>query len=617
MTARALVIEAEELTLFSRRVMAKLSWLCLLTLAGILPIVFWTRTDDTVRTAQWIFFWTVAAVGLGAGWVSGLRVGCAGPLRVPLLAYGTAVLLLPAAAFRFSTGLADGLGVAAGVASALLAAWWLRDPKRFRAFATALLLVHLAVSFYGFIQYMGADPMRWAYQYGGMRPFATLGNPNFLAGHFATLLPWAAVMFLAAPGPVSKIPWLLVTMVWALLVLVAQTRGAWIAVGVSMAWIGWRTWSGGREWFAAQRSWLAAFVVLVILIAVGASARNPELSARIADFVPHDFGQIAKRYTAARAALFMWRDRPVTGFGGGCFKHGFGKYMAKAMPPEEIRQFMHTYSEEYAHCDYLQLIAETGVIGFGLFAWVLVCAVRLLLLRTRDDWAARILLGGGIALGIHAAFNLPLHIGPTTFLCWAGIGLAAVLSSPRTETPVAWAGPAAWSRPVALIAVITVGTLAVLQFAASAYSRVGMDYRNVGDWRISLAAYERGLRVNWDDRREAFYVASMRGQIGDLDTAARMFELEIRRNPYYMDGFTNYGSVLGMQKRIKEAEAPFRRAIELNPAYADAFANLGVALLELGRFPEAESVFQQAVALDPTSAQGRQGLELARARRRP
>jgi len=605
----------EPLTLRSRRVWAKLSWLCLLMLTGVLPIVFWTRTDDTVRTAQWVFFWAVAALGLGAGWVAGLSAGAAGPLRAPLLACGTAALILPVTAFRFPAALADGFGVAAGVATALLAAWWLRSAGRFRMFAAALLAVQLAVSFYGFIQYLGIDPLRWAYQYGGQRPFATLGNPNFLAGHFATLLPWAAVMFLAAPGPVSKVPWLLVTVVWALLVLVAQTRGAWIAAGVSLGWVGWRTWAGGREWFVAQRGWLAAFVVLVIVIAAGAVARNPELGNRIADFVPHDFGQIAKRYTGARAALFMWRERPVTGFGGGCFKHGFGKYMAKAMPPTEMRQFVHTYSEEYAHCDYLQLIAETGVIGFGIFAWVIVCAARLLVLRTGDDWTARILLGGGMALAIHAAFNFPLRIAPTAFLCWAGVGLAAVLSASKTE-PSSKPQPASTGY-LALCAVVAVGILAVLQFAASAYSRVGMDYRNVGDWRTSLAAYERGGRVGWDDRREVFYVASMRAQLGDLEASARLFEVEIRRNPYYMDGFTNYGSVLGMLKRIPETEAQFRRAIELNPAYAEAWANLGVALLELGRFPEAEADFQQALSLDPGSAQGQRGLELARVRRRP
>ena len=604
------------------RVLSRLSWLCLLMLGGILPVVFWNKTDDG-RLVQWGTFWILSAVGLAAGWAVGLRARATGPLHVPLLAIAAAVLLLPLAAFRVPAALGRGLDLGACVATAILAAHWLRSQRRFLEFGVVLLVIHLGVSFYGFAQYLGIDPQRWMHQYGGQRPFATLGNPNILAGQFVVLLPWAAVMFLSARGRASKLLWFLVTMLWALLILVAQTRGAWIAAGVSMAWVGWQSRAVARNWLTAQWGQVAGLVALIAMVAIGASWQNPELAARVADLVPHDLGQVALRYTAARAALLTWRDRPVTGFGGSCFAHGFGKHMAAAMPSSERRLFTHTYAEADVHCDYLQLLAEYGVVGFGLLAWVVVCAVRLLLFRSRDDPLTRVLIGGGIALAIHGAFNFPLRIGPTAFLLWTGIGLAASMAPADPTAPVS--GPVPKPKPAArltvalaaVVVVLAVGTLASMKFAASAYSRMALAYRNAGDWRTSAVASEVGRRVDWDDRREAFYVASMRGQLGDYAGAAEMFAVEVRRNPYFMDGFTNYGAVLGFLGRKQEAEAQFRRAIELNPAYAEAYANLGIVLLELRRFPEAASVFQRALALEPAMRLARQGLGLAATHRRP
>ena len=94
----------------------KMSWWCLLMLGGILPCVFWTRTDDTVRTAQWVMLWSVAATAVAAHVTAGLPLLPRGqPLRAPLLAIAAAAVLLPFTAFRASAAVADGLGVLAGV----------------------------------------------------------------------------------------------------------------------------------------------------------------------------------------------------------------------------------------------------------------------------------------------------------------------------------------------------------------------------------------------------------------------------------------------------------------------------------------------------------------------
>ncbi len=619
----------------------RLSWLCLLALAGATPLFNWSRSDDTVRTVQWSFVWAASALGVAAGWASGrLTAAAAGPLAIPLAAFvAVRVALLPFA-FRPATALADTLNMLAGAGAAWLAASWCRDRRRRRAIAGAAIVAGLLVAVYGMFQYFGMDFNRWAISYGGQRPFATLGNPNFLAGHIAMLAPLAVGMFIAADHAGGRVPWGLLGFAWLFLIFIAQTRGAWIATGAALAYLLWTSRHAAPAAASSRRGWLGAFAAALLATGTVVAVRNPELMARVADLIPHDFGQIAKRYTATRAGLFAWRERPLAGYGAGCFKHAFGTYMAKAMPHEEKRQFAHTFSEQAIHCDPLQILAETGVIGFGVLAWIALTALGALR-RAPDRVAARALLACGIAIGIHGSFNLPMQTAPTSILVWIGVGVAAAMardraggSAPASAVPADRHG----SRfMTALLPALIPAALGAVLIAVSGYNRLALDFRNFAPgfptpgeqmkyWMLSGQTYDVALKLDWDDRREAFYAASMRAQWAGMHTppAAEMlresvavYAVELARNPFYMDGYTNLGSVHGLLGQLDLAEAQFRRGIELNPAYAEAHANLGVALLQQKKFGEAVESFARALEIEPEMSLAQNGMALARARKKP
>lgn len=616
----------------------RLSWLCLLALAGASPLLMWERSDDSVRTVQWSFVWAVSALGVAAGWASGrLTAASAGPLRWPLLVFASLRLAMIPLAFRPTTAVVDTLGVLAGAGAAWLAVSWCAEPRRRGAVAGAAILSGLLVAGYGMLQYFGWDFHRWAISYGGQRPFATLGNPNFLAGHIAMLAPLAVGMFLAADHGARRVSWGLLAFAWLFLIFVAQTRGAWIATGVALLFLLWASRGARGLGLAGRGAWLGGFAAALLATGTIVAVRNPELMARVADLIPHDFGQVAKRYTASRAGLLAWRERPVAGYGGGCFKHAFGTYMARAMPREERRQFTHTFSEQAIHCDPLQLLAETGAIGFGLVAWILVAAVRVVR-SARDLPAARAVLACGIAIGIHGSLNLPLQTASTATLIWIGIGVAAALGAvPQRRAPDH--DPDRPTRRMLAVGApaLVPGALGAVMIAVSAYNRLALDFRNFAPnfptpaeqmkyWMMSGQTYDVALRLDWDDRREAFFAASMRAQwagmqsppaVQALEEAVSIYAVEIARNPFYMDSYTNLGSVYGLLGRLPEAEAQFRRGIELNPAYAEAHANLGVALLQQGKFTDAVAAFTAALELEPAMALATNGLSLAMQRKKP
>lgn len=77
------------------------------------------------------------------------------------------------------------------------------------------------------------------------------------------------------------------------------------------------------------------------------------------------------------AALEMARDRPLTGLGPGTFKYHYMPYKVRAAGkhPHVVR---HAMSENFGevHNDHVQLIAETGVVGYLLFLATVAVLIR-------------------------------------------------------------------------------------------------------------------------------------------------------------------------------------------------------------------------------------------------
>jgi O-antigen ligase len=153
-----------------------------------------------------------------------------------------------------------------------------------------------------------------------------------------------------------------------------------------------------------------------------------ETGARAAD---------AERLDVAVATLTMFRDAPVLGVGPGGFRAAFPAYK-----PALVRLFY-----DHAHNDWVQLLAERGLIGAALWAaavgatmWGALAALR----RRRDPIMRGIAFGsavGMLALSLHglADFNLQIPANAAYFQALMGLALGAA----------AIRGPAADSRSTA------------------------------------------------------------------------------------------------------------------------------------------------------------------------
>ena len=89
----------------------------------------------------------------------------------------------------------------------------------------------------------------------------------------------------------------------------------------------------------------------------------------------HDYdAMLTSRLTAFAAAWEMARSHPVAGVGPGCFAPNYFKYKlgAERQHPALLLSYSRTFNFSEVHNDHLQILAENGIVGYVLFAAVLV-----------------------------------------------------------------------------------------------------------------------------------------------------------------------------------------------------------------------------------------------------
>jgi len=380
---------------------------------------------------SWAIFGLQAAASLLlAAWIARqyidreLRV-IPNPLYVPMLAFIALVILqcaIGSTAYRHATYSRLLLYLAYGIL-AFVTTQALRRPSQLRILAWMVCAYGALVASFALLQGLAPNGKLywiWSLDQSGLI-YGPYVNHNHYAGLMEMLTPFPLVLAVSRfTRHNRKLAAIAVAALMAGTIFLSGSRGGMVAFAVQIvALFVLLTRRPNKNW--KQPALLTAFLVVMIggLFWIGGN----QFTQRLASI--HSEGQHelsgGTRLTIDRDGLRMWRQRPLLGWGLGTFPDVYPQF----------RSFYTSFFVNQAHNDYVQLLVETGVVGFAIALWFLVLTFRSAL-RQLENWtetpngvlkAASLL--GVIGILVHSLFDFNLQIPANAALFYVLCALAA------------------------------------------------------------------------------------------------------------------------------------------------------------------------------------------------
>jgi len=381
-----------------------------------------------------------------------------------------------------------------------------------------------------------------------------------------------------------------------------QSRSGWIGacVGLSVA-------AFIVAWRRSRKAFFIMLVVIPLVVALLAGllwAASPMVRERISG------ASLSSPDGAVEARLMMWGDtiplirtNPVWGYGPGCFRWVYPQFKSRDL------QFLFRYT----HNEYLQTIAEFGLIGLTLMAvFVGWSVIRLLVLvrkvsRNKDAHLIAALLGCLAASLAHAFFDFNLHVFSNNhFLVMiAGITMAGLYAAGdlRERRMTGVPGYFLWGSAAAITLMFALITVQVF---------FSYGFHLLGEWdreELKLPQAEQRFRYamrfdrsNWSPylgmghiyQTKSFWNFDDREKQEQARNALVWYEQAQKRNSYDMEVMFGLAKIYNAMGDKEKALEMLRRAVKYEPRHLFYAKHLGLQLRRMGRYQEALEVFQDA-----------------------
>ena len=301
--------------------------------------------------------------------------------------------------------------------------------REVRSVAIALTIYGASIALFAVVQNLSAPTkLYWLKtpQFGGWI-YGPYVNHNHYAGLMEMLIPVPLVFAFSSFGHTRQ-RWIAASVAafMAATIFLSGSRGGMIAFAVQVAiFIAFIF----RE---RQKRNLAILLSAFLLLSIGVIAwtGGREVKARIATLTADKHSDMSPdiRLQIGLDILHMSRKRPILGWGQGTFADVYPRF----------RSFYTDSLVNAAHNDYLQVLAETGVLGFGTMMWFLVSVLRPAL-RKSHKWTSD--LNGTVAVAailgisgilIHSLVDFNMQIPANAALFYSLCTVAAM--EPRFKT---------------------------------------------------------------------------------------------------------------------------------------------------------------------------------------
>lgn len=460
-------------------------------------------------------------------------------------------------------------------------------PERAHELVYAMGAGAVVMTVYILMQKTGLDPIRWARPSGevpGQPYFGTMGNANFAGGYIGLTAPWLYLAFLRAR--VSWLRWAIVA--WGIVELYAlwltSARNGMVALGAAAAAMlfVYRKRVPTILKLGAVAAALVTLVLAVVIIWHPGSERPPKMFRRV-DVLRSQTIQVRGHWW--NAGLRMFADRPVQGWGPDTFVTEYHHYLAPA-----ASKLGDAETADKPHNVFVEHLAHTGLLGFGLYVALIAVAFRRAFRRLRasagNDEALAVTLISLVAAYVGQAF-FSIDVTAIGLVGWVTLGTIAAVADPpeRVPDPPAPARASGGRKLTAGVAVLLAILLAALSTAplkADHESRTAQRLANADAFIDDVMAHHE----------RSFYWNPIVPQYRAIAAA-------------YLGGEANKESDDETKREMLERSVGlYKKADELQPGYHGWKMALGKATAQLATvegasFDEALALIDEAERLAP------------------
>jgi O-antigen ligase len=335
---------------------------------------------------------------------------------------------------------------------------------------------------------------------------STIGNVNYVSDYLSSILPVLIISFFSTQNRRWRVLSYISLIASSITILWGQTRSVYLGVFISLFVL-----FAFMVLFKDKRLLLkknlfyvfigTAIIFYFFVFPPGVPENRKPIrlaTERILETgvsYQENMGSMYRRMFEWRTAFEMFKSSPVYGLGWGSYKLLSSDFQTKINGTDTKYYGFYEKSEE-AHSDFLQLLSETGLVGFllwcSLMGYVLYCGViKICKKRALMDMAY---LSGWIVILIHSFTEFPLHMMPSIaiFAVFSGF---LIEERPRISLPKWLSGGLLLASLFFTYVVIRVS----LSDSFFAYGQVVRD--------ISVESYQRSVENRSETLKDPAYAS--------------------------------------------------------------------------------------------------------------
>jgi O-antigen ligase len=412
-------------------------WLDKAIAAGLIVVIVFTVLAHGVVEPWSVFLFEIAVTVLMLMWVVKAVIDKGLSLRIPppvwplaaLITFGVAQSVVWEDGAGNRQSLSFDVEATRGavmilfclLACSLLASNFLVGPRRMRGLAKFLVIFGGAVGVFGLVQHFAWNGSVYWLRPTKLSPFGPFFNRDHFAGYLELLLsmPVALIVTRHAVGETALFYGVIATMMGVAIIFTLSRAGmlSMLAEMAFLAVVSFKHFRRARAGQALGRGGLPAGVAVVIVITAAIISvviwigAGPIINRVATGDARNSDMRKAQRFYDVRGEIWedtwtMIKHHPLTGVGLGAFATAYPIY---------ARDKGTNWIVAEAHNDYLQILADAGLVGGGLALWFMITIFRAIARSARSSapLPAGLSLGAGaglIGLLVHSVFDFNLHL---------------------------------------------------------------------------------------------------------------------------------------------------------------------------------------------------------------